>query len=96
MIRRDEIESGRWYAVPVLAPATGGAIRAEVAFLRVSEVTFREVVYREFRGDKVAHGRCSPETFQSRVGDEGFACGRHEIPSSVLRLAGSKAGGSAA
>lgn len=71
MIPRAQIEPGNLYAVPILSPADAGPIRAEIAVLRVTAVTFREVAYVETRHGRESTHRCSPETFQARVGAEG-------------------------
>ena len=80
MIPRAQIELGKLFAVPVLAPATTGPVRAEIAILRVTATTFRDVFYVETRHGRERSLRCSPEVFQQRIGQEGAEIVAGQVP----------------
>lgn len=80
MIPRARFEPGKLFAVPVLGPATPGPCRAEVAILRVTATTFRDVFYVETRHGRERSLRCSPETFQGIIGREGAEIVASQIP----------------
>jgi hypothetical protein len=80
MIPRARFEPGKLFAVPILAPATPGPARAEVAILRVTATTFRDVFYVETRHGRERSLRCSPEVFQQILGKEGAEIVAGQVP----------------
>lgn len=64
-------------------PATPGPVRAEVAILRVTATTFRDVFYTETRRGRERSLRCSPEVFQSLVGREGAEIAAGQVPAGI-------------
>jgi hypothetical protein len=80
MIPRARFEPGKIYAIPVLAPATPGPVRAEIAILRVTATTLRDVFYVETRHGRERSLRCSPEVFQQILGKEGAEIVAGQVP----------------
>lgn len=88
MIRRDQIEPGVWFAVPVLGN-TPGPIRADLAYILVTANNGFRVEYTEHRRGldqrcQAQRFECSPETFQARVNAEGCAIVASQVPEELL------------